>query len=270
MVIGKTELKNYVPLYKDPKSGGITTQYTMNNLERCGLVKMDFLGLKTLTLIRNTQRLIRKRKPDFDIEKIPENDKETFEMLSRGDSMMVFQLESAGMQQNLRRLEPTRFEELDAMVSLYRPGPMDYIPKYIDSKQGRIPIQYPDPSLEELLKPTYGVIVYQEQVMRVAQIIAGFTLAEADNLRRIMGKKKVKEMPAQKEKFVKGAMALGHSQQHAEDIFHMLEPFANYGFNKSHSVCYTLLAYRTAYLKCHYMSESLMLGGKILTPWFLT
>ena len=257
VVIGQTALKNYVPLYRDPKSGGLSTQYTMNNLERCGLVKMDFLGLKTLTLIRNTERLIRKTKPDFDIEKIPDNDRETFEMLSRGDSMMVFQLESPGMQKNLRLLEPTRFEELDAMVSLYRPGPMDYIPKYIDSKQGRIPIQYPDPSLEALLKPTYGVIVYQEQVMRVAQIIAGFTLGEADTLRKIMGKKKVKEMPAQREKFIKGAMALGHSEQHAADIFHMLEPFAKYGFNKSHSVCYTLLAYRTAYLKAHFKAEFL-------------
>ena len=257
VVIGQTALKNYVPLYKDPKSGGISTQYTMNNLERCGLVKMDFLGLKTLTLIRNTERLIRKVNPDFDIENVGYDDKETFEMLSKGDSMMVFQLESPGMQKNLRLLEPTRFDELDAMVSLYRPGPMEYIPRYIDSKQGRIPIQYPDPALENLLKPTYGVIVYQEQVMRVAQIIAGFTLGEADTLRKIMGKKKVKEMPAQREKFIKGAMALGHTEEHAADIFHMLEPFAKYGFNKSHSVCYTLLAYRTAYLKCHYRAEFL-------------
>jgi DNA polymerase-3 subunit alpha len=257
VVIGQTPLKDYVPLYKDPKSGGISTQYTMNNLERCGLVKMDFLGLKTLTLIRNTERLIRKVDPDFDIEKVRYDDKETFEMLSKGDSMMVFQLESPGMQKNLRLLEPTRFDELDAMVSLYRPGPMEYIPRYIDSKQGRIPIQYPDPALENLLKPTYGVIVYQEQVMRVAQIIAGFTLGEADTLRKIMGKKKVKEMPAQREKFIKGAMALGHTEEHAADIFHMLEPFAKYGFNKSHSVCYTLLAYRTAYLKCHYRAEFL-------------
>lgn len=257
VVIGKTKLMDYVPLYRDPKTGGISTQYTMNNLERCGLVKMDFLGLKTLTLLRNTVRLIHKKDPAFDLEKIPENDKETFEMLSKGDSMMVFQLESPGMQKNLRRLEPTRFEELDAMVSLYRPGPMEYIPKYIDSKQGRIPIAYPDPSLKDLLKTTYGVIVYQEQVMRVAQIIAGFTLGEADTLRKIMGKKKVKEMPAQREKFIKGAMAKGHSEQHAADIFHMLEPFAKYGFNKSHSVCYTVLAYRTAYLKCHYREEFL-------------
>ena len=257
VVIGQTPLKNYVPLYKDPKSGGISTQYTMNNLERCGLVKMDFLGLKTLTLIRNTERLIRKTEPDFDIENVKYDDKETFEMLSRGDSKMVFQLESPGMSKNLKLLEPTRFDELDAMVSLYRPGPMEYIPRYIDSKQGRIPIQYPDPSLENLLKPTYGVIVYQEQVMRVAQIIAGFTLGEADTLRKIMGKKKVKEMPAQREKFIKGAMALGHTEEHAADIFHMLEPFAKYGFNKSHSVCYTLLAYRTAYLKCHYRAEFL-------------
>ena len=257
VVIGQTALKNYVPLYKDPKSGGISTQYTMNNLERCGLVKMDFLGLKTLTLIRNTERLIRKKDPTFDVEKIKDGDKETFEMLSKGDSMMVFQLESPGMQKNLRLLEPTRFDELDAMVSLYRPGPMEYIPRYIDSKQGRIPIQYPDPSLENLLKSTYGVIVYQEQVMRVAQIIAGFTLGEADTLRKIMGKKKVKLMPAQREKFIKGAMEKGHTEQHAAEIFHMLEPFAKYGFNKSHSVCYTVLAYRTAYLKCHYKPEFL-------------
>ncbi|MGP1508705.1 MAG: DNA polymerase III subunit alpha [Sphaerochaeta sp.] len=257
VVIGQTPLKDYVPLYKDPKSGGISTQYTMNNLERCGLVKMDFLGLKTLTLIRNTQRLIRRKNPEFDIEKIKDGDKETFEMLSKGDSMMVFQLESPGMQKNLRLLEPTRFDELDAMVSLYRPGPMEYIPRYIDSKQGRIPIRYPDPSLAKLLESTYGVIVYQEQVMRVAQIIAGFTLGEADTLRKIMGKKKVKEMPAQREKFISGAVKNGHTMEHAEEIFHMLEPFAKYGFNKSHSVCYTVLAYRTAYLKCHYRPEFL-------------
>ncbi len=255
VVIGKTALKNYVPLYRDSATGSISTQYTMTYLEQCGLVKMDFLGLKTLTLLRNTARLIKKKEPDFDLEKIPDGDKETFAMLSKGDSMMVFQLESPGMQKNLRLLEPTRFDELDAMVSLYRPGPMQYIPQYINSKQGKQPIIYPDPDLEELLKPTYGVIVYQEQVMRVAQIIAGFTLAEADTLRKIMGKKKKKEMPGQREKFIKGAVAMGRDEKHAADIFTMLEPFASYGFNKSHSVCYTVLAYRTAYLKCHYKAE---------------
>ena len=197
VVIGKTALKDYVPLYRDPKTGGISTQYTMTFLEQCGLVKMDFLGLKTLTLLRNTVRLIHKKDPSFDLEKVPDNDKDTFAMLSKGDSMMVFQLESPGMQKNLRLLEPTRFDELDAMVSLYRPGPMQYIPQYIDSKQGRHPVVYPDPDLVDLLKPTYGVIVYQEQVMRVAQIIAGFSLAEADTLRKIMGKKKKKEKPWQ-------------------------------------------------------------------------
>lgn len=255
VVIGKTALKDYVPLYRDNNTGAISTQYTMTYLEQCGLVKMDFLGLKTLTLLRNTERLIRKKKPDFDLEKIPDGDPETFAMLSKGDSLMVFQLESPGMQKNLKLLEPTRFDELDAMVSLYRPGPMQYIPQYINSKQGKQPIVYPDPDLEDLLKPTYGVIVYQEQVMRVAQIIAGFTLAEADTLRKIMGKKKKKEMPAQREKFIKGAVAMGRDEKHAADIFTMLEPFASYGFNKSHSVCYTVLAYRTAYLKCHYKPE---------------
>lgn len=255
VVIGQTALKNYVPLYKDPKTGGISTQYTMSVLEECGLVKMDFLGLKTLTLLRNTERLIKKKDPSFDLEKIPDGDPETFKMLSKGDSMMVFQLESPGMQKYLRLLEPTKFEELDAMVSLYRPGPIQFIPQYINSKQGRQPIIYPDPDLEDLLKSTYGVIVYQEQVMRVAQIIAGFSLAEADTLRKIMGKKKKALMPAQKEKFIEGAVKLGRDAKHAEDIFTLLEPFASYGFNKSHSVCYTLLAYRTAYLKSNYKAE---------------
>ncbi len=255
VVIGRTPLKDYVPLCMDQKTGAISTQYTMTYLEECGLVKMDFLGLKTLTLIRNTQNMIRKREPEFDIEKIPENDKATFEMMSQGKSTMVFQFESPGMQKNLKLLAPERFEELDAMTSLYRPGPMQFIPKYIDSKHGVQPIVYPDPSLKELLEPTYGVIVYQEQVMKVAQIYAGFTLGQADILRKIMGKKKKNLLPEQEKKFIEGAVKNGHTEKEAKDIFDMLAPFAGYGFNKSHSVCYTVLSYRTAYLKCHYPSE---------------
>ncbi len=255
VVIGRTPLKNYVPLYRDPKSGGISTQYTMTVLEECGLVKMDFLGLKTLTLLRNTVNLIHKKEPDFDLDKVPFDDAETYAMMAKGESTMVFQFESPGMQKNLRLLGPTKFEELDAMTSLYRPGPMQFIPKYIDSKQGRCEIEYPDPSLKELLEPTYGIMVYQEQDMKTAQIYAGFTLGEADTLRKIMGKKKKKLLPEQEEKFVKGALLKGHSEEDARKLFENIKPFAGYGFNKSHSVCYTVLSYRTAYLKCHYPAE---------------
>ncbi len=255
VVIGREPLKNYVPLYRDNGTGGITTQYTMGMLEDCGLVKMDFLGLKTLTLLKNTTRLIHKREPDFDLEKVPFDDAETYAMMARGESEMVFQFESPGMQKNLRLLNPTRFEELDAMTSLYRPGPMQFIPQYIDSKQGRIPIKYPDPSLKELLEPTYGVMVYQEQVMKTAQIYSGFTLGEADTLRKVMGKKKVELLPEQEKKFVEGAIKNGHSEEAARDLFEHIKPFAGYGFNKSHSVCYTVISYRTAYLKCHYPAE---------------
>ncbi len=255
VVIGRTPLKNYVPLYMDPRTGSISTQYTMTVLEDCGLVKMDFLGLKTLTLLRNTVRLVRRRIPDFDLEKVPMDDPDTYRMMSNGDSTMVFQFESPGMQENLRKLEPTRFEELDAMTSLYRPGPMQFIPQYIDSRHGRTAIVYPDESLKDLLAPTYGVIVYQEQVMKVAQIIAGFSLGEADTLRKIMGKKKKDMLPEQEKKFIAGAVKNGHTEEHAKEIFDMLAPFAGYGFNKSHSVCYTVLSFRTAYMKCHFPAE---------------
>lgn len=255
VVIGKTALKDYVPLYMDPKTGSISTQYTMTVLEPCGLVKMDFLGLKTLTVLRNTERMIKLVQPDFNLETIPDGDAETYAMMARGESQMVFQFESPGMQKNLRLLGPTRFEELDAMTSLYRPGPMQFIPQYIESKCGRQPIEYPDPCLKDLLEPTYGVMVYQEQVMKTAQIYAGFSLSQADILRKIMGKKKKKELPAQEEAFVKGAVEKGHSEEEARNLFEHIKPFAGYGFNKSHSVCYTVLSYKTAYLKCHWPAQ---------------
>jgi len=255
VVIGRKPLKDYVPLYMDKKTESISTQYTMTVLEDCGLVKMDFLGLKTLTLLRNTERLVRRRFPDFDLEKVSMDDPDTYKMMARGDSTMVFQFESPGMQKNLRMLEPSRFEELDAMTSLYRPGPIEFIPQYIESKHGRQAIVYPDESLKELLAPTYGVIVYQEQVMKVAQIIAGFTMGQADTLRKIMGKKKKNLLPEQEKMFIEGAVKKGHTEQHAKEIFDMLAPFAGYGFNKSHSVCYTVLSFRTAYMKCHFPAE---------------
>ena len=257
VVIGRETLDKYVPLYADPKTGAISTQYPMTQIENCGLVKMDFLGLKTLTLIKHTVELIHKKQPDFDINKIDEHDQKTFSMLCRGDSKCVFQFESEGMADILRREQPQTIEELVALNALYRPGPMQFIDQFIDSKFGRIPIKYPDPILEDVLKETYGVIVYQEQVMKVAQIIAGYTLGQADNLRRIMGKKKVEKLAEELVKFKAGAKKNGYTEEHAEEIFHILEPFAGYGFNKSHAVAYSVVAYQTAFLKANYPAEFL-------------
>lgn len=254
VVIGRDRLDAYVPLMTD-SDGAVASQISSPTIEECGLVKMDFLGLKTLTLIRNATELIRRREPDFDIEKVPDDDKATFDMLGKGDASAVFQFESAGMKDILKRTRPTSIEELAALNALYRPGPMQFIDQYIDSKWGRTPITYPDDCLKDILELTYGVIVYQEQVMQVAQRIAGYTLGEADNLRRIMGKKKVDKMAHELEKFVAGAVKNGFDAAHAEEIFHILEPFAGYGFNKSHAVAYSVIAYRTAYLKAHYPAE---------------
>ncbi|MDR3201429.1 MAG: DNA polymerase III subunit alpha, partial [Spirochaetales bacterium] len=211
VVIGKSELTDYVPLYREDKTGAIMTQFTMEQLESCSLVKMDILGLKTLTLIKNSVDIIRNRIPDFDIEAVPEDDKETFTLLGEGKSACVFQFESQGMQGVLKRAKPASIEDLIALNALYRPGPMDNIPQYIDSKSGKTKITYPDPSLESVLKETYGVIVYQEQVMRIAQIIAGYSLGDADLLRRAMGKKKHEEMVEQKASFIQGALAKGYT-----------------------------------------------------------
>lgn len=255
VVIGKEDLVNYVPLYRDAKTGAISTQYTMDLIEECGLVKMDFLGLKTLTLIKHTEALIQKRDPSFRAADINEEDPKTFAMLSRGESSAIFQFESAGMQSILKDAQPSNIEDLVALNALYRPGPMAYIPQYIACKRGRQPITYANAELEDELKTTYGVIVYQEQVMKVAQIIAGYSLGNADILRRIMGKKKVDALAAEKEKFIAGAKALGRTEKHAIEIFEMLEPFAGYGFNKSHAVAYSIIAYQTAFLKANYPAE---------------
>lgn len=257
VVIGRENLEKYVPLCCDAKTGGIATQYTMKQIEDCGLVKMDFLGLKTLTLIKHTVDLIKKRVPDFDINKIDEQDKKTFQMLCDGDSSCVFQFESPGMRRILKRAQPSNIEDLVSLNALYRPGPMQFIDQFIDCKHGIRPIQYPDPDLEGILKTTYGVIVYQEQVMQVAQIIAGYTLGQADILRRIMGKKQADKLAAELVKFREGAVKRGYDAKHAEDIFHILEPFAGYGFNKSHAVAYSIVAYQTAFLKANYPAEFL-------------
>ncbi|MCX7656138.1 MAG: DNA polymerase III subunit alpha [Treponemataceae bacterium] len=258
IVIGKTELTDYVPLYRDAKTGTVATQFTMDQIEECGLVKMDFLGLKTLTLIKNTEDLIHRRGGEyahFSIEHISEEDEATFALLGEGKSASVFQFESQGMQNILKQAKPNKIEDLIALNALYRPGPMAYIPQFIDSKWGRQPIVYPDPCLEPILKETYGVIVYQEQVMQVAQTIAGYSLGQADLLRRAMGKKKPEVMVKEKSRFIEGAVKRGFKQEEADRIFEILIPFAGYGFNKSHAAAYSVLAYRTAYLKANFPAE---------------
>ena len=254
-VIGREELTKYVPLYYDPKKKKVASEYTMDIIEPRGLVKMDFLGLKTLTIIRNTQRIIKKNNPNFSIDEIPEDDPKTFKMLCEGKSEAVFQFESAGMQKILKEAKPNNIEDLIALNALYRPGPMDYIPQYIDAKLGRKKINYPHPDLEEVLAPTYGIIVYQEQVMKVAQIIGGFSLGKADILRRAMSKKKADEMAKLQVEFEEGAVKKGYTKEKANEIFNILIPFANYGFNKSHAAAYSVVAYKTAYLKANYPAE---------------
>ncbi len=255
IVIGKTELTDFVPLYRDPKTGSISTQFSMELLEDCGLVKMDFLGLKTLTLIKNTAALIRSGGIDFDIEAIPDDDTATFDLLGEGKSKCIFQFESSGMQGILKQAKPTCIEDLIALNALYRPGPMENIPQFVDSKWGRKPITYPHPSLEAVLRETYGVIVYQEQVMEIVRKIAGFSLGQADILRRAMGKKKKDAMAKMKVDYLEGAEKQGVPKKKAEEIFTLLEPFAGYGFNKSHAAAYSVLAYKTAYLKANYPVE---------------
>jgi len=254
-VIGKSKLTDYVPLYKDQKTGEVSSEFTMDIIEPCGLVKMDFLGLKTLTLLKNTEKLVQKKDPSFNVDEVSEEDPLTFKMLGEGKSTAVFQFESAGMQKILKDAQPNNIEDLIALNALYRPGPMQFIPQYIEGKKNPKSIQFPDPTLEELLTPTYGVIVYQEQVMKVAQIIGGFSLGKADILRRAMGKKKVKDMEKMKVEFIAGAKDIGHDEKHASGIFDMLEPFAGYGFNKSHAAAYSVVAYKTAFCKANYPAE---------------
>jgi len=260
IVIGKKPLIELVPLFqeREEKGGNIATQYSMNFLEDCGLVKMDFLGLKNLDIIKHSKELIRQRGGkylNFNIEDIPEDDKKTFKMLGEGKSHAVFQFASDGMQDILKQTKPASIEDLTALNAMYRPGPMQNIPRFVESKNGKAPITYPDPSLEGILKETYGVIVYQEQVMEVARIIAGYSMGKADLLRRAMGKKKKEIIDEQKIPFLEGAAKQGYSAQKAGAIYDMLVPFAGYGFNKSHAAAYSVLAYQTAYLKANFPAE---------------
>ncbi|MCQ2576200.1 MAG: DNA polymerase III subunit alpha [Treponema sp.] len=259
MVVGLTALPNWAPVFKDPKTGEVGVQYTMDIIEPCGLVKFDYLGLKTLSLIRYAENIINKHKkpedPVFNCATVSESDPKTFELFCRGDSVAVFQFESPGMQKILRQFKPEKLEDLVALNALYRPGPLEYIPNYIDGKWKPETVHYPDPCLEDILKETYGVMVYQEQVMQVSQRIAGFSLGGADMLRRAMGKKKPEVMAAKQIEFEEGAVKQGFTKEHAAEIFNIMIPFAGYGFNKSHAAAYSVLAYRTGYLKANYPAE---------------
>ncbi len=258
VVVTPKPLPEYLPLYVDPKSGGQVTQYPMKYVEKIGLVKFDFLGLKTLTVIANAVRIIREGKDEkFDLQLIPDDDKATFELLSHGETTGVFQLESSGMKEYLVKLKPNCFEDLIAMVALYRPGPLGsgMVDSFIKRKHGAEQFKYDFPQLEPILKDTYGVIVYQEQVMLIAQVLANYSLGAADLLRRAMGKKKPEEMAKQKKIFLAGAAENKLNLKKAESVFDLMEKFAAYGFNKSHSAAYALIAYQTAYLKAHYPVE---------------
>ncbi|MEX2117043.1 MAG: DNA polymerase III subunit alpha [Bacteroidota bacterium] len=255
VVIAPGDISDFVPMYKTPQTE-LMTQYNMKDLEEAGLLKMDFLGLRTLTVIENAIRLIKTNHGvDLDLNKIPPDDQKTLDLFSKGQTVAVFQFESSGMQDYLRKLKPTSIHDLVAMNALYRPGPMENIPDFIDRKHGRKTMEYLHPKLEATLRETYGVIVYQEQVIKIASDIAGFSLAKADMMRRAMGKKDKNLMADQKKEFVQGAFGQGVERKTASEIFDLIEKFASYGFNKSHSVAYSVLAYQTAYLKAHYPAE---------------
>ncbi len=255
VVIGDRPLDELVPLYRDPRSDMPVTQFSMNDVERAGLVKFDFLGLKTLTVLHRTCALLRDRGLEVDPAALPLDDAATYEMLGRGDTVGVFQLEGSGMRDVLTRLEPDSFEDIIALVALYRPGPMDNIPKYIASRRGDEPVAYPHPMLEDILKETAGVIIYQEQVMEIARVLSGYTLGEADLLRRAMGKKDKAGMAAQREAFIAGAVERGVPRGKASRIFELVDKFAGYGFPKSHATAYALIAYQTAWFKTNHPIE---------------
>ena len=257
VVIADKKLTEIVPLYKDVSANLLlpSTQFDMYSAENAGLVKFDFLGLKTLTVINNTQKLVKKKDQNFDIENINFEDQKVFDLLSSGKTVGLFQVESAGMREALLQMKPNHIEDIIALVALYRPGPMANIPTYNDCKHGRQTPDYLHPLLEDILKPTYGVIIYQEQVMQIAQKLSGFTAGQADLLRRAMGKKKRAELEKQKQGFIAGALQNGIAKDIAASIFLKIEPFAEYGFNKSHAAAYAIISYQTAFLKTYYPKE---------------
>jgi DNA polymerase-3 subunit alpha len=257
VVISPAPLVEYLPLYRGNK-GEVTTQFAMDDIEELGLLKMDFLGLRTLTVIQNTLKLIKKNQgKEIIIEDIPLDDPATYQSFAEAKTVGIFQLESGGMRDLLKKLRPQNFEDIIALVALYRPGPLGsgMVEDFIRRRHGKVPISYDLPQLEPILRETYGVILYQEQVMQIASSLAGFSLGEADILRRAMGKKKTEVMAKQREKFLQGALAQSLPPEKAEKIFDLMEYFAGYGFNKSHSAAYALIAYRTAYLKTHFPLE---------------
>jgi DNA polymerase-3 subunit alpha len=257
VVISARPLTDIVPIYKTSRDE-ITTQYDMNALERIGLLKMDFLGLTTLTVLNDTVHMIEQnRGVKVDIDNLALDDADTYKLFARGDTTAIFQFESHGMRDILRRYQPTRIEDLTALNALYRPGPIQggMIDDFINRKHGKTKVSYELPQLQDILEETYGVILYQEQVMQIANRLANFSLGEADILRRAMGKKKKEEMAAQRAKFMAGCAGNKVPEKKAERIFNLMEEFAGYGFNKSHSCAYALLAYQTAYLKVHYPVE---------------
>jgi DNA polymerase-3 subunit alpha len=257
VVIGDRPLCELVPLYRDPRSGMPVTQFNMKWVEPAGLVKFDFLGLKTLTVLARTGDLLARRGIALDLSNLPLDDPATFELLARGETVGVFQVEGAGTRDMLRKLRPDRFEDIVAANALYRPGPMENIPRYIAVKHGEEKPDYLHPLLEPILKETYGVMIYQEQVMQIAQVLAGYSLGSADLLRRAMGKKIQAEMDAQRQSFVQGAAARGIDKALADLIFDQMAKFAGYGFNKSHAAAYALVTYQTAYLKANHPVEFL-------------
>jgi DNA polymerase-3 subunit alpha len=258
VVIAPSALTNYVPLFKGTKDE-VTTQYDMKMVEEIGLLKMDFLGLRTLTVIDDAVRMVRETDPDFNanLDEIPLDDPEVYKLFARGDTIGIFQFESAGMREYLRKLEPSTFTDLTVMNALYRPGPLDsgMIDTYILRKKGDEKVSFLHPTLEEVLSSTYGVIVFQEQVLKIANLLAGYSLGKADLLRKAMGKKIAELMADQKKEFVSGATAGGVDARVADEIFNQIETFARYGFNKAHSTSYACVAYQTAWLKVHYPKE---------------
>jgi len=257
MVVSKEPLINYVPLQRAPQNENvIITQFEMHSIEDLGLLKIDLLGLKNLTIIEEAIRLIKEIKDEeIKISQIPLDDKKTFKLLQEADTTGIFQLESSGMRRYLRELKPTEFEDIIAMVALYRPGPMELIPSFINRKYGREKVQYLHPKLEPILENTYGIGIYQEQMMRIARDLAGFSLAEADTLRKAIGKKIKVLLEAQKEKLMEGMIDNGIDEETAKRIWELFPPFARYGFNRSHAACYALIGYWTAYLKSHWPIE---------------
>ena len=256
VVIGDRPLAKLVPLYRDPRSDMPVTQYDMKNVESSGLVKFDFLGLKTLSVLKKAVDLLKRREIDIDLSQLPLDDPKVYELMKAGNTVGVFQLESEGMRRTLTAVKPTNFGDIIALVSLYRPGPMDNIPLFGKRKAGEVEIEYPHAKLEGILAETYGIFVYQEQVMQAAQILAGYSLGDADLLRRAMGKKVQAEMDIQRERFVAGCKEVsGIEKAEANALFDLIDKFAGYGFNKSHAAAYALLAYQTAWLKAHYPEE---------------